>query len=78
MASDPFDRSRSRNRDAPDVTPALRVMLVEFRRARITEANAIADLLGLEVVCTEAAWRERQADAATERRRMRTRGEGKP
>lgn len=38
--------------DADAVSPALRIMLVEWRRTRIQEANSIARLIGLEVVMT--------------------------
>lgn len=37
---------KGQDKDA-GISPALRVMLIEWRRTRITEANAIADLLGL-------------------------------
>lgn len=41
--------------ETPDIPPALRVVLIQWRRARITEANELSRLLGLPPVRTSRA-----------------------
>lgn len=61
-----------------DISPELRVMLIEWRAASIRQANSIGQLLGLDIVRTEREHVRRSSLTPRQGGRMVTRGDDAP